>query len=114
MSECIFCQIVAKKIPAAIVHEDEHVLVLKDINPQAPVHLLLLPKRHVASILDLSKEDHKLLGHLIAVIQELAASNNLGENGFRAVINTGEDGGQTVPHLHIHLLGGRFLQWPPG
>ncbi|HHW55085.1 MAG: histidine triad nucleotide-binding protein [bacterium] len=114
MSECIFCRIVAKEIPSEIVYEDDTVLAFKDINPQAPVHLLLIPKRHIPTLLELTEADGELLAHIYAVIRQLAREHGLDEKGFRTVVNTGDDGGQTVYHLHFHLLGGRSLQWPPG
>ncbi len=114
VSECIFCRIVAKEIPSEIVYEDDTVLAFKDINPQAPVHLLLIPKRHIPTLLGLTEADGELLAHIYAVIRQLAREHGLDEKGFRTVVNTGDDGGQTVYHLHFHLLGGRSLQWPPG
>ncbi|MDI9568394.1 MAG: histidine triad nucleotide-binding protein [Bacillota bacterium] len=114
MSECIYSRIVAKEIPSEIVYEDDTVLAFKDINPQAPVHLLLIPKRHIPTLLELTEADGELLAHIYAVIRQLAREHGLDEKGFRTVVNTGDDGGQTVYHLHFHLLGGRSLQWPPG
>jgi len=111
--DCLFCKIVAGSIPAQKVFEDERALAIADINPQAPVHLLILPRRHIASLAHLSLDDEALLGHMHAVARELAAQKGL-ENGFRTVMNTGPDGGQTVNHLHLHLLGGRAMHWPPG
>ncbi|HHW92568.1 MAG TPA: histidine triad nucleotide-binding protein [Firmicutes bacterium] len=114
MSECVFCRIVAGEIPSDIIYEDDTVLAFKDINPQAPVHLLLIPKDHIPSLLELTEADRGLLAHIFAVIQQLAREYELDKKGFRTVINTGDEGGQTVHHLHFHLLGGRFMQWPPG
>ena len=112
-SDCLFCKIVAGDIPAKRVHEDELALAFYDINPQAPVHLLFIPKQHIKSQADAVAEHTPLLGHLMAVAAELARSQGLA-NGYRVVINTGADGGQTVDHLHLHLLGGRHMGWPPG
>lgn len=113
--DCLFCRIIAGEIPAARVFEDEMVLAFADINPQAPVHLLIVPKKHVESLDALvSNEDGELLvGRMHAVAAQLARTRGLA-NGYRTVINTGRDGGQTVGHLHIHLLGGRPMHWPPG
>lgn len=112
-SNCLFCKIVAGAIPAKRIHEDELALVFADIHPQAPVHLLVIPKEHIASQEHALAEHTPLLGHLMAVAAELARSQNLAK-GYRVVINTGPDGGQTVDHLHLHVLGGRHMGWPPG
>jgi len=114
VSECIFCRIAAGELSADIVHEDDQVLVFKDITPQAPIHLLLIPKRHVSTLLELTEEDGELLTHVFTVIRKVAVEYGLSKKGFRTVINTGDEGGQTVGHLHFHLLGGRHMQWPPG
>jgi len=113
--DCIFCGIVNKEIPADVVYEDDEVLAFRDINPQAPVHVLMIPKKHIASLDEAggSDEERDLLGHLMVKIREIAAGLGL-ENGYRVVINNGEDGMQTVAHLHLHLLGGRQMGWPPG
>jgi histidine triad (HIT) family protein len=112
-SECLFCKIVDGVIPAKRVFEDELSLAFADINPQAPTHLLIIPKEHLTSLAHAAKEHAALLGHLMFVGTELARSHGL-ENGYRLVVNTGDDGGQTVHHLHVHLLGGRQMKWPPG
>lgn len=110
---CLFCQIIEGSIPSTIVYQDEQCYAFTDIHPQAPVHILLAPREHIASLAE-SEADHRgLLGHLLWVAAEIARTKNL-PRGYRLVINTGEDGGQTVEHLHIHLLGGRALTWPPG
>lgn len=114
MSDCLFCRIVAKKIPSKLVYEDDRALAFQDINPQAPVHLLLIPKKHFNSILDIQAEDLPFLTHLMELIPKLAKEHGLTESGFRTVINTGAQGGQTVHHLHLHLIGGRQMTWPPG
>ena len=112
-SDCLFCKIVAGTIPAKRVFEDEQTLAFADINPQAPVHLLLIPKEHIPSHADIERAHAPLLGHLFATAAELAEAHKLGR-GYRMVVNTGADGGQTVDHLHIHILGGRPMHWPPG
>jgi histidine triad (HIT) family protein len=109
---CLFCKIIAKQIPASIVYEDEQVLAFNDINPQAPVHILVIPKQHVDSVAQL--EEQKITGELLAVIRKLAKERGLDKSGYRIVVNHGADAGQAVPHLHFHLLGGRLLTWPPG
>ncbi len=109
----LFGKILRKEIPANIVYEDDLCLAFRDITPQAPTHILIIPKKHIPKLADATPEDHALLGHLLIKTKEIAAKEGL-VNGYRTVINTGEDGGQTVYHLHIHLLGGRSLSWPPG
>lgn len=111
---CLFCRIVAGEIPAQKVYEDEHAIAFRDINPQAPTHLLLIPRRHLASLNEAGSDDHKLLGHLLCVAPRLAQQEGIAENGWRAVINTGIEAGQSVFHIHLHILGGRPLGWPPG
>lgn len=113
MSDCLFCKIVAGSIPVKRVYEDELCLAFADLNPQAPVHLLVIPKRHFASTARTTAEDAGLLGHLLATVVKIAVEQKLND-GYRVVINTGPDGGQTVDHLHLHLLGGRHMGWPPG
>jgi histidine triad (HIT) family protein len=111
--DCLFCKIASGAIPAKRLYEDDHILAFPDINPQAPVHILLVPKKHLASLARAKPEDTAMLGLLVAAAAELAREQNLA-NGYRLVINTGSDGGQTVEHLHVHLLGGRHMTWPPG
>jgi histidine triad (HIT) family protein len=111
--DCLFCKIVAGKIPSKKVYEDELAFAFTDINPQAPVHVLVVPKKHVASLDKTDSGDKAMLGHLLDVARDLAKEQKLG-NGYRVVINTGANGGQTVDHLHLHLLGGRAMHWPPG
>jgi histidine triad (HIT) family protein len=111
--DCLFCKIAAGTIPAQRLYEDEQVLAFPDINPQAPVHVLLIPKQHLTSHAHATPEDTAMLGNLLAAAGQVAQSQNL-DNGYRLVVNTGPDGGQTVSHLHVHLLGGRHLGWPPG
>lgn len=110
----LFEKIVARQIPAQIVYEDDLVLAFRDINPQAPTHVLIVPKKAIPRIAEASAEDHALLGHLLLKAAEVAAKIGLKENGYRLVINNGRDGGESVPHLHCHILGGRPLEWPPG
>jgi histidine triad (HIT) family protein len=114
MSDCLFCKIVDRTIPAKVVHEDDQTLAFDDIHPQAPVHTLVIPKRHVASIQDLGEPDQALLTRLLLACTTVAKAKGLAAPGFRLVANTGRDGGQTVFHLHFHVLGGRHMAWPPG
>ncbi|MBM4185183.1 MAG: histidine triad nucleotide-binding protein [Gemmatimonadetes bacterium] len=111
---CLFCKIAAREIPAAIVHEDERLVAFRDIGPHAPVHVLVVPRDHVASLDATDEGDQGLLGALLSAAREIARAEGLSEDGYRTVINTGADGGQTVHHLHVHVLGGRSLGWPPG
>jgi histidine triad (HIT) family protein len=113
MTDCLFCKIVSNEIPAARIYEDEYTLCFADINPQAPVHLLLIPKRHIISLAHTTPEHRPLLGHLLTAAADIARQEEL-TSGYRIVINTGKDGGQTVGHLHLHILGGREMTWPPG
>ena len=114
MAETIFKQIIDKKIPAKIIYEDDLCMAFNDINPQAPVHILVIPKKEIPSIADAEPEDKDLLGHLFVKVREIAKNHSLHEKGYRLVVNTKDDGGQTVNHLHIHILGGRKMKWPPG
>lgn len=111
--DCIFCKIAAGEIPAKKVYEDELVLAFLDLDPQAPTHILLIPKTHIASAAELTAENSSVVARIFEVAAKLAKEQNL-ESGFRVVTNCGEDGGQSVNHLHFHLLGGRKLHWPPG
>jgi histidine triad (HIT) family protein len=113
MSDTIFGKIIRREIPANIVYEDDRVLAFTDVNPQAPTHILLIPKKAIAKLDDATDEDQALLGHLLLIVKKVAAQAGLSK-GYRVVINNGEDGGQTVYHLHLHILGDRALQWPPG
>ncbi len=113
MSDCIFCKIADHEIPSNAVYEDEHMLCFHDLEPQAPIHVLVIPKKHMASLDEVKEEDKELMGHIMFKIHEIAAELGL-ENGYRVVINTGEDAFQTVKHLHFHLLGKRKMTWPPG
>ncbi len=108
---CLFCRIINGEIPSSKVYEDERVLAFRDIDPQAPTHILIIPKTHYDSILD---ADPDTIAYMTGIVKRIAESEGLCENGFRLVINTGDEGGQSVKHLHMHLLGGRSMQWPPG
>ncbi|HET9797550.1 MAG TPA: histidine triad nucleotide-binding protein [Gemmatimonadaceae bacterium] len=109
---CLFCRIVRREIPAAVIREDEHTLAFRDIDPKAPTHVLVIPKEHVASLNDVS--DPALVGRLLLAAKEIAADEGIADSGYRTVINAGADAGQSVFHVHLHLLGGRQLTWPPG
>ncbi|WP_027399340.1 histidine triad nucleotide-binding protein [Anaerovorax odorimutans] len=113
MSDCIFCKIANKEIPATIVYEDQDMIAFNDLEPQAPVHVLLIPKKHIESMDDIKDSDKELIGHIMCKVKEIASKLEL-ENGYRLVGNCGEDGYQTVMHLHFHLLGKRKMTWPPG
>jgi histidine triad (HIT) family protein len=114
MSKTIFEKISAREIPADIVYEDELVVAFRDINPKAPTHVLIVPRKPIPRIAEASAEDHRVLGHLLLKAAEVAAKLGLKESGYRLVINSGRDGGESVPHLHCHILGGRPMTWPPG
>ncbi|WP_353259612.1 histidine triad nucleotide-binding protein [Prochlorothrix hollandica] len=113
MSDTLFSKIITREIPADIVYEDDLCLAFRDINPQAPTHVLLIPKKPIPKLSEATPDDHALLGHLLLKAKAVAEQLGL-DQGFRVVINNGDDGGQTVFHLHLHILGGRFLAWPPG
>ena len=114
MADCIFCKIVQKQIPTEFLYEDDNLVAFRDINPQAPVHFLIVPKKHIANLLELKGEDFPFLSGVLKAIGELTHKLGIHEAGFRVVVNTGDNGGQTVPHLPFHVLGGRFMGWPPG
>ena len=114
MSDCIFCKIVRGEIPSKSVYEDDRVVAFHDLNPQAPTHILIIPKRHIATLLDAEPEDTRLLGDLQAAAITIARQKGLDKDGFRLVTNCLEGAGQSVFHIHVHLLGGRPLRWPPG
>jgi histidine triad (HIT) family protein len=111
--DCIFCKIIAGTIPATFAHQDDEVVAIQDVHPQAPTHVLIIPRRHIPTVLDLRAEDASLLGRIYEVANQIARERKL-QDGFRVVVNNGPGGGQTVYHLHFHLLGGRPMQWPPG
>jgi histidine triad (HIT) family protein len=110
---CLFCKIIDGSIPSTRVYEDEECIAFADIHPHAAVHILVVPRKHIQSLAEVTSEDEGLLGHLLLTVAEIARQKGLAK-GYRTVINTGEDGGQTVDHLHLHLLGGRIMNWPPG
>ncbi|MEJ2744274.1 MAG: histidine triad nucleotide-binding protein [bacterium] len=114
MSDCIFCKIANKEIASAIVHEDDEVMAFKDVQPQAPLHLLIIPKKHISGLTDIDSGDELLLGKIVALSKQLAERFSFSQCGFRLVANSGPDAGQAVEHLHFHLLGGRKFDWPPG
>lgn len=109
MTDCIFCKIINKEIPSNIVYEDNEILAFRDINPAAPVHILVIPKRHISSLVDLKEEDELLIGRIYTVINKIAKQEGIDGKGFRVIVNCGEDGGQEVKHLHFHILGGKKL-----
>jgi histidine triad (HIT) family protein len=114
MSDCLFCGIVEGQVKGDVLYRDESVVAFRDIRPRAPVHILIVPRKHVASILDLEVNDQIAIGQIFVVIAKLAREQGIAESGFRVVVNSGADAGQTVFHLHFHLLGGRHFDWPPG
>src|SRR5436853_6243790 len=114
MSKTLFEKIIAREVPATIVYEDELVIAFRDIKPAAPTHVLMVPKKPIPRIAEAKPEDHKVLGHLLLKAAEVAKSLGLAEGGYRLVINNGPNAGESVPHLHLHILGGRPLSWPPG
>ena len=114
MSNCLFCRIAAGDIPAKIAYQDEDVVAFHDINPQAPLHVLVIPRKHIATINDLQADDAEIVGKLFLVAQQIATEAGYGDDGYRVVMNCGVDAGQTVFHIHLHLLAGRRLTWPPG
>lgn len=114
MENCVFCQVISKKLPSKIEYEDDHLSVFWDINPQAPTHLLIVPKKHISKLSDFDDQDTQLLCKMILIVKEMAKKLNLDEKGFRLVLNEGRDSGQSIFHIHMHLLSGRRLMWPPG
>ena len=114
MADCLFCRIIAGEIPASFVHQDEHVVAIKDINPQAPLHVLIIPKRHVSTLNDLQQTDDGLVGEMMRRAATIAGDHGHAEGGYRTVFNCNQLAGQTVFHIHLHLLAGRALGWPPG
>ena len=114
MSDCLFCKIGSGQIPAKVVLQDDEILAFDDVNPQAPVHVLVIPKRHVVALNDAGTGDQVLLGRLLEAAASVAKKKGIAESGYRVVANTGRDGGQSVFHLHLHVLGGRHMAWPPG
>lgn len=114
MSGCLFCRIAARESPAEILYEDEDCLVFRDVRPQAPIHLLVIPRKHITSLNDDLENDKALLGYMMTIVGKVAKEQGIDDSGYRTVINTNAEAGQTVYHLHIHILGGRRLRWPPG
>lgn len=112
--DCLFCRIMRREIPSQIVHETDNLLAFRDIDPKAPLHVLIIPKRHIASVSDVEPADAPLLGELFVAARAIAQEQGVAEDGYRVVVNTGAGAGQTVFHIHMHLLGGRDLSWPPG
>lgn len=112
--DCLFCRIIKREIPASIVYEDDRVLAFNDINPQGPTHVLVVPKKHIATLNELTSGDDALVGEVVRRAGAIAAERGIAAGGFRAVFNTNRDAGQTVFHMHLHLIGGRTLSWPPG
>jgi histidine triad (HIT) family protein len=114
MEDCLFCKIVNREIPAELIFEDDRIAAFNDINPKAPVHVLIIPKAHFASLNEFPEEKQDLLGHILLRARQIAKNLGIQENGFRIVLNTGKDSGQEIFHLHFHLFGGRRMTWPPG
>jgi len=112
--DCLFCRIVDGDIPADVIYQSDVAIAFRDINPQAPTHVLIIPRRHVSTINDLNAGDEELVGNLVLAAKEIARQEGLAENGYRVVMNCGEEAGQSVFHIHLHLLGGRLMNWPPG
>ena len=114
MPDCLFCKIVDGDVPASIVHRDEHLIAFNDINPQAPLHVLIVPRRHIASLNELGAEDDDLVGQMLRRAAAIARDHGVADRGYRTVFNCNADAGQTVFHIHLHVVGGRGLSWPPG
>ncbi|HET8709917.1 MAG TPA: histidine triad nucleotide-binding protein [Spongiibacteraceae bacterium] len=114
MTDCLFCKIAAKQIPAKIVLEDDHIVAFRDISPQAPSHILIIPRQHISTVNDAQIEHAALIGHMMLSASRLAEAEGIAQSGYRLVMNCNNDGGQTVYHIHLHLLGGRGMRWPPG
>ena len=114
MAKCLFCGIAGGEIPADVVYRDDSVLAFRDIDPKAPVHILIIPRKHIAGVMDLEEEDGAIMGQAMTVARRVAAESGVSKSGFRIVVNTGRDAAQSVQHVHLHLLGGRALAWPPG
>jgi len=114
MAECVFCRIVSREVPADIILQDERCVAFRDVRKQAPVHVLIVPREHVVSLAEAEEEHRDLLGYLLLIARKVAEAERIADSGFRVVINSNADAGQTVDHLHVHVLGGRPMQWPPG
>lgn len=113
-SDCLFCRIAAGEVPATVVHEDDLVVAIRDVAPRAPTHILLIPRRHIASVTELTDADAPVIGRIFAIAADIARRENIADNGYRLVANVGRWGGQSIEHLHVHLMGGRAFDWPPG
>jgi histidine triad (HIT) family protein len=113
-SDCIFCRIADGEIPATVVRQDEHTVAFRDLDPKAPLHVLVIPRKHIASINDIADDDAAMMGALLIAARDVAASEGIAESGYRLVVNTGAAANQTVHHVHLHVLGGRDMRWPPG
>jgi histidine triad (HIT) family protein len=114
MKDCLFCKIIKKEIPAKIIHEDSDAIAFEDVNPEAPVHILIIPRKHISTTLDIEETDAPLIGNLFRTAARIAREKGIAEPGFRLVMNTNPESGQSVYHIHLHLLGGRKMHWPPG
>jgi histidine triad (HIT) family protein len=114
MADCLFCGIIDGNVPANLVYQDDQIVAFKDIKPRAPVHFLIIPRKHLAGVLDIEPQDHALIGEIFQVASRLAREQGIADTGFRVVVNSGADAGQSVFHLHYHLIGGRRMSWPPG
>jgi histidine triad (HIT) family protein len=114
MSECIFCRIISGEIKSTFLHTDDDVVAIEDINPQAPSHFLVLPRKHISTTLDIIEEDHELMGRCLSVANLVVKKKGIDQSGFRVVLNSGPDAGQSIHHIHYHVLGGRAMKWPPG
>lgn len=114
VQECIFCRIIAKEVPSDIIYEDDEVVAFRDINPQAPVHVLIVPRKHLPTLNDIAPEDQPLLGKLLLIARQLAHQLQVADDGYRLVLNVNRGAGQSIYHIHMHLLGGRVFHWPPG
>lgn len=114
MEDCLFCKIIQKKIPSSSVYEDDHYYAFNDIHPQAPIHILIIPKTHIARVYDFSKENIAILGEMILLANKIAIDHHIDQSGYRLVINCNPGAGQSVYHIHLHLIGGRSMKWPPG
>ncbi len=112
--DCIFCKIINKDIPSTLSYEDDKIMAFDDITPQAPIHKLIIPKQHIATLNDITEQNNNLLGHMLNTAKKLAQENNIAEDGYRVLMNCNHGGGQAVYHIHLHLLGGRQMTWPPG
>jgi histidine triad (HIT) family protein len=114
MSECIFCRIISGDVKSNVLHSDDDVFAIEDINPQAPVHFLVIPKKHIPTTIDIGEEDHNIMGLCLSVANRIVSEKGIDTSGFRIVLNSGSDAGQSIHHLHFHVMGGRPMKWPPG